>query len=42
MQRKEKLENKSISQNLLNNNSSGSDSDYVNSDKIDVKEENSK
>lgn len=42
MQKKGKLDNKSVNQNILNNNSNGSDSDCINSDKIDIKEENSK
>lgn len=42
MQKKGKLENKSINQNMLNTSSNGSDSDCLNSDKLDVKEENSK
>ncbi|KAK7590950.1 hypothetical protein V9T40_002563 [Parthenolecanium corni] len=41
MQKKGKLENKSVNQNMLNTSSNGSDSDCMNSDKLDVKEENS-
>lgn len=43
MQKKAKLENKSLSQNLLNSNSNGSDSDCISNDKNDtcIKEQKS-